>query len=71
MLPQQNQDLNNVGDRLPNRVEAQACTYLDEVVLRIHGLQGQEDASSLARQITEESGLNAFVTRPPQSQRHQ
>ncbi|NMG58304.1 hypothetical protein E1H12_07140 [Geitlerinema sp. P-1104] len=65
VLPQSNQDLGAIGDRLPSRVDAQACTYLDEVVLRIHGLEGQEDASILARQITEELGLNAFVTRPP------
>ncbi|MCC5898396.1 MAG: hypothetical protein JJU32_10830 [Phormidium sp. BM_Day4_Bin.17] len=65
VLPENNQDLQAIGDRLPNQVDAQACTYLDEVVLRIHGFEGQEDASALARQITEASGLNAFVTRPP------
>ncbi|TVR15107.1 MAG: hypothetical protein EA395_01660, partial [Phormidium sp. GEM2.Bin31] len=65
VLPETNQDLQAIGERLPSQVDAQACTYLDEVVLRIHGFEGQEDASALARQITEASGLNAFVTRPP------
>ncbi|MFP4320792.1 MAG: hypothetical protein ACLFQ7_17715 [Phormidium sp.] len=65
VLPEGNDDLAVVGSLLPSRFQAQPCTYLDEVVLRIQGFSGQDEASALARSITEEAGLNAFVTRPP------
>lgn len=67
VLPEGNDDLAVVGSLLPSQFQAQPCTYLDEVVLRIQGFAGQEEASAVARSITEEAGLNAFVTRPPRA----
>lgn len=50
---------------LTPQLAAVTCTYLDETVVRVSGFGSQEAASALARQITQESGLAAFVTRPP------
>ncbi|MBP0004996.1 MAG: hypothetical protein J7642_15000 [Cyanobacteria bacterium SBC] len=50
---------------LTPQLNARVCTYLDEVVVRVQGFTSQEEAASLARLVTQESGLAAFVTRPP------
>ncbi|MGC9505380.1 hypothetical protein [Baaleninema sp.] len=50
---------------LAPQLQAQVCSYLDEVVVRVEGFTSQEEAAGLARSITQEIGLAAFVTRPP------
>lgn len=58
-------DPNTIRGFLTPQLTAQTCTYLDETVVRVSGFSNQEQASGLARLITQESGLAAFVTRPP------
>ncbi|MDC0835767.1 hypothetical protein POG22_22630 [Geitlerinema sp. CS-897] len=54
-----------VRQLLAPQLQARVCSYLEEVVVRVEGFNSQEEASSLARSITQEVGLAAFVTRPP------
>ena len=55
-----------VAALIPPERDATICNYLGEIVTRVGGYREQQDANVLAQTIAAETGLGAFVTRPPQ-----
>lgn len=53
-------------DLLPSGSPASVCNYLGEIVVRIGGYRTLEEANTWAQSIAAQTGLGAFVTRPPQ-----
>ncbi len=50
---------------LPSGTSVSVCGYLGETVSRIGGYTTQEDANTWAQSISAQTGLKAYVTRPP------
>jgi hypothetical protein len=59
--------INFVND-LDNGLATQVCSYLEETVVRIAGFEASSEASDLARSLTNDLGLSAFVTRLPEAE---
>ncbi|TAF50060.1 MAG: hypothetical protein EAZ61_13435 [Oscillatoriales cyanobacterium] len=59
--------INFVND-LDNGLATQVCSYLDDTVVRIAGFEASSEASDLARSLTNDLGLSAFVTRLPEEE---
>ncbi|NJN62188.1 MAG: hypothetical protein HC795_12215 [Coleofasciculaceae cyanobacterium RL_1_1] len=53
---------------LDNGLATQVCSYLGETVVRIAGFEDSSEASDLARSLTNDLGLSAFVTRLPETE---
>jgi hypothetical protein len=53
---------------LDNGLATQVCSYLGETVVRIAGFEASSEASDLARSLTNDLGLSAFVTRLPEAE---
>lgn len=53
---------------LDNGLATQVCSYLGETVVRIAGFEDSSEASDLARSLTNDLGLSAFVTRLPEAE---
>ncbi|HIK50915.1 MAG TPA: hypothetical protein IGS17_08335, partial [Oscillatoriales cyanobacterium M59_W2019_021] len=53
-------------DLLPSDSPASVCNYLGEIVVRIGGYRDIEEANTWAQSLAAQTGLGAFVTRPPQ-----
>lgn len=56
---------NQVKQVLPSNTEAIVCNYQNDVVTRVSGFSSIEAANSWAKYMTEVSGLEAFVAKPP------
>jgi hypothetical protein len=50
---------------LPSNTDAIVCNYQNDVVTRVSGFSSIEAANSWAKYMTEVSGLEAFVAKPP------
>lgn len=59
--------INFIND-LDNGLATQVCSYLEETVVRIAGFEASSEASDLARSLTNDLGLSAFVTRLPEEE---
>ncbi|WP_264321895.1 hypothetical protein [Zarconia navalis] len=55
-----------VAELIPSERDSSICNYLGEIVTRVGGYRQQQDANGLAQTIAAQTGLGAFVTRPPQ-----
>jgi hypothetical protein len=55
----------SVFNLLPSGTRVEVCGYLGETVSRIGGYTTQEDANTWAQSIAAQTGLKAYVTRPP------
>jgi len=55
-------------NELNNGFTTQVCSYLGETVVRISGFEEAREASDLARSLTNDLGLSAFVTRLPEEE---
>ena len=55
-------------NELDNGFATQVCSYLGETVVRISGFGEAREASDLARSLTNDLGLSAFVTRLPEEE---
>lgn len=51
---------------LPSGSQVSVCNYLGETVVRVGGYEAIEEANTWAQSIAAQTGLGAFVTRPPQ-----
>lgn len=51
---------------LPSGSPVSVCNYLGETVVRVGGYEAIEEANTWAQSIAAQTGLGAFVTRPPQ-----
>lgn len=51
---------------LPLGSQVSVCNYLGETVVRVGGYQEIDEANTWAQSIAAQTGLGAFVTRPPQ-----
>ncbi len=58
----------DVVNDLDNGLATQVCSYLGETVVRISGFEESSEASDLARSLTNDLGLSAFVTRLPEAE---
>jgi hypothetical protein len=58
----------DVVNDLDNGLATQVCSYLGETVVRISGFEASSEASDLARSLTNDLGLSAFVTRLPEAE---
>lgn len=54
-----------VAELIPPDRNAAICNYLGEIVTRVGGYTQQQEANGLAQTIAAQTGLGAFVTRPP------
>ncbi|MGB3239529.1 MAG: hypothetical protein WBB29_14625 [Geitlerinemataceae cyanobacterium] len=66
VIAAQEKDREAVVNLLPSDSQVLTCNYLGETVVRIGGYEAVDEANTWAQSIAAQTGLGAFVTRPPQ-----
>jgi hypothetical protein len=66
VIAAEEKDREAVVSLLPSDSQVSVCNYLGETVVRIGGYEAIDEANTWAQSIAAQTGLGAFVTRPPQ-----